>query len=179
MPWIAAVAAIAGTAVSVGSQVMAGQAQAAQGRQMQKAEEMNALVSRNNAEAIRQSGQFEIDKQRRENARFIGTQRARIAGSGVKFSGSPLDLMSDTIAEQEMDIAATQYNTDIAAKRALNQADYSTMLGENYNKMGGIGQMESYVKAGSTLLTEGANTANKYFGAFKYKTPALKVGGPQ
>ena len=52
MPMIAPIAAIIGTAIGVGGQIMAGQAQAKQGRQMQQAEDYNAQVSRQNAQAI-------------------------------------------------------------------------------------------------------------------------------
>ena len=173
MPMIAPIAAIIGTAIGVGGQIMAGQAQAKQGRQMQQAEDYNAQVSRQNAQAIQQSGKFEQDKAKRQQLLFTGRQRALTAASGVQFSGSPLDVMSDSIAESEMDMAAMRYNTDVASSRALDQADYSTQLGKNYNEMGKIGRMESYVKAGSTLLSEGANTAYRYKSAFK--KPSLSL----
>jgi hypothetical protein len=96
---IAPIAAIIGTAVTVGGGLMAANAQRQQGLEMQKAENYNAQVARQTAEATRVAGQFEVDKQRRENARFLGTQRARMAASGVTFSGSPLDVMSDTLAD--------------------------------------------------------------------------------
>ena len=174
MPMIAPIAAIIGTAVSVGGGLMAANAQAQQGRQMQQAENYNAAVARQTAEATRVAGQFEVDKQRRENARFLGTQRARMAASGVTFSGSPLDVMSDTIADQEMDIAALRYNTEIGAGRAMSQAGYSDFLGKSYAKQGAIAGNESLFKAGTTLLTSGANIANKYAGAFKYKSNLSK-----
>ena len=165
------IASLVGTGVAVAGQVMQGQAQAAQGRQMQAQENLNAMISDQNAKAIRQSGQFEADKQRRENIRLLGRQRALTAKSGVRFSGSPLDLMSDTIAEQELDLAALNFNTDIAARRATSQADYSRFLGSNYNEMGKIAGNESLFKAGTTLLTSGSEWANKYAGAFKFKAP--------
>ena len=99
-----------------------------------------------------------------------------MAAIGVKFSGSPLDLMSDTIADQERDIAAMEYNTKIGVGRATSQAGYSDFLGKSYAKQGAIAGNESLFKAGTTLLTSGANIANKYAGAFKYK-PTMKVGG--
>lgn len=171
---VAAVGSIAGTALAVGGGIMSANAQQQQGRQMQQAENYNAAVARQTAEATRVAGQFEVDKQRRENARFLGTQRARMAASGVTFSGSPLDVMSDTIADQEMDIAAMKYNTDIGIGRVNSQAGYNDFLGQSYAKQGAIAGNESLFKAGTTLLTSGANIANKYAGAFKYKAP---VGG--
>jgi hypothetical protein len=168
---IAPIAAIIGTAVSVGGGLMAANAQVQQGRQMQQAENYNAAVARQTAEATRVAGQFEVDKQRRENARFLGTQRARMAASGVTFSGSPLDVMSDTIADMDMDIAAMRYSTDIGISRANSQANYNDFLGKSYAKQGGIAGNESLFKAGTTLLTSGADTAYKYRGAFK--SPAM------
>jgi hypothetical protein len=176
MPFIAPIAAIAGLGISVAGGIMAANAQQQQGRQMQQAENYNAAVARQTAEATRVAGQFEVDKQRRENARFLGTQRARMAASGVTFSGSPLDVMSDTIADQELDLAALRYNTEIGAGRAMSQAGYSDFLGKSYAKQGAIAGNENLFKAGTTLLTSGANISNKYAGAFKYK-PTMNVGG--
>ena len=166
---IAADVAMLGAGIAAGGQVMSGQASAAQGRQMAAQEQLNAGIGRQNAQAIEQAGAFEADKQRIENRRLVGRQRALTAGSGVRFTGSPLDVMSDTIAMQEMDLASLRYNTEIAKRRALSGADYNDFLAGQYKEMGSIGQTEGYIKAGSTLLSEGANIANKYGGAFKYK----------
>lgn len=160
-------AALIGTAAAVGGQVYSGQQQAAQGRQMAAAEGLNANIARQNAAAIEQSGAYEIEKQKMENRRFVGRQRALMAKSGVRFSGSPLDVMSDTIAGQEMDLASIRYNTNIAKSRANSQATYSDMLAGNYKTMGKVAQNESLFKAGTTLLTEGSNTAYTYRNAFK------------
>ena len=170
------IASLVGLGVAATGSVMAGQAQAQQGREMAAQETLNANIGKQNAEAIKQSGQFDIDRQKRNQALLIGRQRALVAASGVRFSGSPLDLMSDTIAETELDMAVTRYNTDIASRRALSGAGYSDFLSSSYKQQGQVAQSESLWKAGSTLLTSGANIANKYGGAFKYKEPSLSGG---
>ena len=167
-------AALIGTAAAIGGQMYSGQQQAAQGRQMAAQESLNANIGRQNAQAIQQSGQFDIDRQKRQQAQLIGRQRALTAKSGVRFSGSPLDVMSDTIAETELDMAVTRYNTDIASRRALSGAGYSDYLAGSYKTQGQVAQSESLWKAGSTLLTSGANISNKYGGAFKYKSNLSK-----
>jgi len=166
---IAADVAMLGAGLAAGGQMYSGQQQAAQGRQMAAQESLNANIGRQNAVAIQQSGQFDIDRQKRQQAQLIGRQRALTAKSGVRFSGSPLDVMSDTIAETELDMAVTRYNTDIASRRALSGAGYSDFLAGSYKTQGQVAQSESLWKAGSTLLTSGANISNKYAGAFKYK----------
>lgn len=163
-----AIASLVGIGTSVAGGIMSSQAQRQQGQDMAMAEARNAAVANQTAEAIRVSGQYEADKQRRENAIFLGRQRALTAKSGVRFAGSPLDVMSDTIAQQELDLAALDYNTKVGMSRAKSQADYSNFLGSSYAQQGQIAGNESLFKAGTTLLTSGADWANKYAGAFKY-----------
>lgn len=170
------IASLVGLGTTVAGQVMAGQAQERQGREMAAAERLNADIARQNAEAIRTAGAYEIEKAKDNQRRFVGRQRALIAKSGVKFSGSPLDTISDTIANFEMDNAITNYNTNIAASRAMSQANYSDYLANSYKTQGQISSNESLFKAGTTLLTSGSNWSNKYAGAFKYK-PSLSIGG--
>jgi hypothetical protein len=67
-----------------------------------------------------------------------------------------------------MYIAAMKYSPDIGIGRANSQANYSDFLGKSYAKQGAIAGNESLFKAGTTLLTSGANISNKYAGAFKY-----------
>ena len=163
------IASLVGIGTSVAGGIMSANAEAQRGRQMQQAEAYNAAVSRQQAEALQIQGNYEQEKAKDEQRRLVGRQRALVAATGVKFSGSPLDIMSDSIANSEMDMAVNRWNTQTAMNRANSQASYSDMLGSSYAKAGKIGQQEGWVKAGTTLLTGGADWANKYAGAFKYK----------
>jgi len=163
------IASLVGLGVSVAGQIMGANAEAERGRAMQRTEAWNASMARQQAEALRIQGQYEQDKSKKEQQRLVGRQRALMAKSGVAFSGSPLDVMSETIADTEMDMAVNRWNTQVAMKRAESQASYHDFLGSSYAKAGQMGQREGYFKAGTTLLTGGTNWANKYAGAFKYK----------
>jgi len=128
-----------------------------QGKAMQSAEEMNAQVARQEAEAIRRATDFEIERRREEREKLLGRQRALYAKAGVKFSGSPLTVMIDTIADYEMDFAMLRYNSQIGISRTMSEAQYREQLGKSY-------LTESYIKAGTTLLSTGVNLAYQKWG---------------
>ena len=99
------VASLVGLGTSVAGQIMGANAEAQRGRQMQQAEAYNAAVARQQAEALQIQGNYEQEKAKDEQRRLVSRQRALVAKSGAKFTGSPLDVISDTIANSEMDMA--------------------------------------------------------------------------
>jgi hypothetical protein len=91
-----------------------------QGRESNIAAQYNAAVSRANAEAIRASSEVDIQKQIKAKGQLKGSQVAGYGASGVKLEGSPMDVLIDSAAQAELDIAITKYN----AKTSATQAEY-------------------------------------------------------
>jgi hypothetical protein len=154
------------TIMQVGSQISTGISQS-------KAEQYNARVAESQAESARISGAFqsEVLKQQsktelaqieRAKKKTLSTQRATYAKSGVRVNeGSPLDVMADTAAEYELDLATSRYNTQVgleslrydtetAVNRPTSEAEYRKNLAKQY-------KTSSYYQAGGTLLS-GATT---------------------
>jgi hypothetical protein len=141
--------------------------QIAAARQVQDAAEAaryNADIARQESQMIESSGALDASRQRKATARLIGTQKAAYAGAGVELTGSPLDVMINTAAEGELDAKIIEYNTKVRAVGAMSQADYDERLAGIYERSGAF-------KAGSTLLTSGAQLGAGYIG-YGSKPPA-------
>jgi hypothetical protein len=63
----------------------------------------NARVAEQDAASARQQGEAEASRRRRAAARALGRQRAAFGAAGVTVEGSPLDLLEDLAAEQEIE----------------------------------------------------------------------------
>jgi len=132
------------------------------GSSMQRAEEYNATVARQQAAAIRTSADLDIYRQKREARAMKSKQEALYSKAGVQLSGSPLEVMVDTAANYNLDQMITDYNAKVGISRAENEAQYDTYLGQTYAN-------EGLAKAGRTLLATGSSIA--MLGASK-KAPA-------
>lgn len=87
--------------------------------------------------------QFKVNDIERTRIRTVASQRASYAASGVKLSGSPLELMAETNYLAGVDKARTQYEARVTAEeiRAGAKADLSAarygMVGA---LVGGVGK---------------------------------------
>lgn len=153
---MAAMSSIALGAAAIGAGVSA-IGTVTQGIRMNKAEQYNADVAEQKGEAIRRSTDFEIARRREDTDSLVSRQRALYAKAGVKFSGSPLTVMVDTIADAEFDNAILDYNAKVGISAAQSEAEHRRASGKAM-----VG--ESYVKAGSTLLQTGGSLAYAKWG---------------
>lgn len=74
-----------------------------QGQAASDAAKFNQRVFEQNAVAARQRAAAEAEDSRRRTARLLGRQRAGIGARGLAVEGSPLELLSDTAAEGELE----------------------------------------------------------------------------
>lgn len=97
------------------------------GQQMGDAYDYNAAIAREKAKAASYSGELTTFQQEKNLESLIGRQRAQYAAAGVKVdTGSPLDVMVDTLAKGHLDMAITKYNDSLAvrsyeAEAAMNE----------------------------------------------------------
>jgi hypothetical protein len=158
---------IIGTAVSVVSSLFQGQAQsqaakaqAAGYRAQSQASEYNAQVARQNAQQIIEAGAVEEQKQRDKAKRLLGTQQALYGKSGVTNEGTPLEVMADTAAQQELDALTLRHNYWVQSQRQTSEAgqydfmaNRSMMMSDFSNKQAGYASTAGIMKAGTSLLT--------------------------
>ena len=95
------------------------------------------------------------------------TFTARLASSGLDFSGSAVAVMVDNITQMGIDESIMKYNFEIG--KATNEYNMDKeKLGmmstaRAYNRQGQVAKMEGYSNAFSSML-KGTENAYKYFG---------------
>ena len=78
--------------------------------------DFNAQVDEQRAQAERSSAVLLEGQKRKLMKSQIGSQVASFANSGIKMTGSPIDVMIDSITNAEMDISIDNYNSEIIAR---------------------------------------------------------------
>ena len=109
--------------------------------------EFNSEVYDQKAAAQRASGKLMEEQSRRLLKSQTGTQVALFAKSGIKMSGSALDVIMDSLTNAEMDIAIDNYNFEVAARGLETE-----------------GSLEKY-KAGERARLENANSSRSFLSA--------------
>ncbi len=141
------IALIAGTLMSAGGAVQQGQA-------AKKAANFNAAVARNNAIAARQTAAENARRQERLGRKRTGELRAGVGAADVQMAGSALDLVEDTVMEEELQTLSIIHAGEVQASGFNNTAILEAMQGRAAAQSG-------YFRAGSTLLIGGAKLAKK------------------
>lgn len=119
--------------------------------------EQNAGRARNEAEAVSKAGAVE-QKQMRDRIRAIQAQQAAGYGaSGLSLaSGTPQDVMVDTMVQGEEDVRQQMLNTARRKFALINQAqDYNTTA--RYQRQAGHNQFEALMGQASATRQAGRN----------------------
>lgn len=145
---------LVGTGVGALGQIQAGRAAEAEAESAQNIANYNAAVMEQEAKAIRQKAGFEQQRQAKKAARIRSTMQARIGVAGaVPSVGAPLLAMAEQEAELELENLLIGYEGEVAAQRALSQAELDRMGGRLAVQRGVAAKQASYFGAGATLLT--------------------------
>lgn len=140
----------AATAMSALGSISQGDAGHAAGRYNQAIEMRNATIARQQAKSA-------ADQQQADARKRIGAMRAGYAASGVTMDGSPLDALSSSAAEAELDRQNILYRGELAAIGAEDSAALYGMQARNARTQG-------YVGAASALLSGGFKFADRQAG---------------
>jgi hypothetical protein len=73
-------------------------------------------VAEENAALLRAEGAIEADEYRREAKKLLGAQRARYAASGVALTGTPLDVMAESVETSELNALRIAFSAERAAR---------------------------------------------------------------
>lgn len=143
---MALMALFAGTGMAI-----SGQQKEAQDRA--ETEAYNAQLADQQAKDTEEAGKLEEDRLKREKKRLMSRQKALYAQAGVNpLEGSPLEVMADSAASMELDIAANRYNTKSGVNRYIGEGNYRRWLAKNV-------KAQAPFAMGSTLLTAGSGMA--------------------
>lgn len=131
----------------------------------------NAGISLQQAQAQKQSFDLTLLQDQIAADDTIAQQQASYAKSGVKFEGTPVDVMVNSLTHENLNLAIAKYNNDIKVQSYENQAalerytasqtaakDYGqgalSLLGAGLNLMKEIG---SPAQGSTTSYTFGSN----------------------
>jgi hypothetical protein len=147
-----------------------------EGQTMKAAEKRNTAVSEEESVRTGIAYNEKIRQARRASKSLLSRQGALYAKAGVQFKGSALRVMSDSMADSEVDVLMLNYNKDVDMGRAMAESNYHRTLGKIYASQGaarsamtvseGITSAVSTYGGGggggSTMLSDGAKAGMSY-----------------
>lgn len=125
---------------------MAGSALGAvrQAQALSQAANYNAQVAKQNAQVAEQQGEAASQAQARDAQRRIGAMVAGYGASGVDLSsGSPQDVLADSVRSATLDNLTTKYNYKLKGLGYINQAQLDEMQADNYTSSGWLNAASS------------------------------------
>ncbi len=137
-----------GTAVQMIGSLREGNAQAA-------AAEANAQAADARARSERQIGTFEAARERRLQRRSMAQELVNASAQGTALTGQPIDLLSDSARQAQLDLDAIRFNAETRAVGFETQADFDRFEARQA-RTGGI------VRAGTALLTGATRVAGRF-----------------
>jgi len=123
------------------------------------AEYNSAIIQANNK--IQQAAyKFEVKRQRARGAKLVGAQRSAYAKAGVRFRGSPVDVMVETVKQIELDVFTTEFNAEASSFRASMD-----MRQQNYmaRQFGRDSKVQPWVQGINTLASNVISTGAEYY----------------
>lgn len=147
----------ASTAVSAAGAISAGQAAAAQANAQNEAQKYNAIMKEQNAQLARQQAGVREDQMRRGQRQLLGQQSAALAQAGIGVgTGSALDIEEQSAYRAELDSLTLRYEGELQAQGLLAGAEQDRFQGEIMAARGASERTASYMSAGASILSAGA-----------------------
>ena len=146
--WVGGALMLAGGALGAVGQMGNASAQAAQMNFNARQAELDAQIARENA-AIKA-------RQIREYGRQLkGKQRTQYAKSGVRMSGTPLEVLADTMEKIELDAISVKRQGEFQAGQSEASAKFT-------KGMAGATKKAGTISAFSTMLGSGAQASTMF-----------------
>lgn len=142
--------------------VQAGKRQSQLAQYQATIQRQNAQVEQQNANLARKKASAEADRKRREGDALISKQRSLIGKSGVQLVGSPLEVLEDQEAENELDVQSILFSGELEARGFENLArNADVRAGESIFK-GRSAKSAANIQAGQSLLSGAESIAGQY-----------------
>lgn len=166
---VGATATVLGAGVGAYGSVQAGKAAQEQANYQAAVNRNNAVLAEFQAKDAVKRGDIEEKRHRAMVAKMVGSQRAAFASNNVALdSGSPLDVIGDTVQMGEVDALTIRYNAEQEAlgfKRQAenyrNSATLAVLGGKADAQAGNIGAFTSVLGGASQLGSIGTAFAPK------------------
>lgn len=122
------------------------------------AAEYNEAVANRNARAVTEQTSNDVQDKRLHDRRVLASMRAGYAQNGFEMAGSPMDVMSDTIFEQEYDTAKLKFEGKMKAVGYQEKAVLFDMEADAARTAGFIG-LATGILSGSGNAYGGSGTS--------------------
>ena len=123
--------------------------------------DFNAQVDEQRAQAERASAVLLEGQKRKIMKTQIGAQVASFANSGIKMSGSPIDVMLDSIENAEMDIAIDNYNSEISARGFETDARQGRIAAQQRSSLKTGSAAGTFLSTAAGLITSSSPLGGK------------------
>ncbi len=129
-----------------------------EGKEAKSAADYNAAIAEQEAGLIRQGAALNLYRQRKRLATVTGRQIAGYAKAGVTIStGTPLDVVADSISNAELEIEISQFNLEQEALLRESEARELKRRGKQAERFGvtkGVGTLLTTAVGGGYRLSK-------------------------
>lgn len=138
--------------VSAAGSLLAGQAAMAAGRYQQTLAERNAAMYEMKADQAYTIGQNNVRRFEEDFDKLQASTEISYLKSGVKLSGTPLNVLAENLSQAEIEIANIEYDASVQSYDFNQQAVMSRMQGELAMFQGRQQRMASFINAAGSLV---------------------------
>lgn len=163
---IAAGTAALSAGVGAMGAIQQGEAQSNAMKAQADANNYNAIVARNNADAANQQASAKEDLQRRHFAQVQGEANAAVAESHTGFLGTSADVLKQNAINNELDALNIRYEGQQKASGLMAQSQLDEFNASQNMVNAANAKTASYYGAGASLLS-GLGTAGYNYGLSK------------
>ena len=135
--------------------IAAAQQASAAGKYNQAIQNRNAQVAEQEAQAIEQQKNLDIQRFDQQFVQLQGSTKTSIFKSGATLEGTGLRILRANAEQAEVEKDIIDYNAKIGQSRAFEQANFSRMQGNLARMEARQAELGYYAKAGQSLMTMG------------------------
>ena len=135
--------------------IAAAQQASAAGKYNQAIQNRNAQVAEQEAQAIEQQKNLDIQRFDQQFVQLQGSTKTSILKSGATLEGSGLRILRANAEQAEVEKDIIDYNAKIGQSRAFEQANFARMQGNLARMQARQAELGYYAKAASSLQSYG------------------------
>ena len=135
--------------------IAAAQQASAMGKFNQAVYNRNAKIKEQEAQAISQQTEFDIQRFDNSYQQLVGSTKVAAAVSGAERSGSVLNVLRYNAEQAETEKDVIEYNSNVAQSQKIEEANFARISGQIKRQEARIAQLGYYSRAGESLLRIG------------------------
>ena len=134
---------------------IAAQQASAMGKFNQAVYNRNAQIKEQEAKAIAQQTEFDIQRFDKSYQQLVGSTKVAAALSGAERSGNVLNVLRYNAEQAETEKDVIEYNSNVAQSQKIEEANFARISGQIKRQEARIAQLGYYSRAGESLLRIG------------------------